>query len=212
MCDLCFPDYSEIGEIAPGYVLIVKDDEYSVLGGEGHKGHQLYTFPTKPAASPPDSLPAGQWDEALAKVEETLCLPVQLGYEFVEACLEHGGFGKENKNFPDWLLNKCGELVEIFEGVRPNPVQEPPPEHEGGYWNYRVMIRNNIMPEELAQRMDVCPASKQYGIHEVHYTDSKPDGWSKAQVCADSVPSLRWNVEKMLEAFDKPVLEDNSPK
>ena len=77
-------------------------------------------------------------------------------------------------------------------------------------WNYRVMRHPPKDGEE-----------EWYAIHEVYYRSNDVDdltvpvhetGYSvdPVGVIADSPEGLRWTLQKMLEALDKPVLEHSA--
>ena len=77
-------------------------------------------------------------------------------------------------------------------------------------WNYRVM-RHSSRNEKTGEE------EVWLGIHEVYYRDDDVDdltvdvnetGYTvePVRVTADDVEGLRWVLEKMSEALDKPVL------
>lgn len=63
-------------------------------------------------------------------------------------------------------------------------------------WNYRVGYRNN-------------PAGfVEYGVVEAYYEDGKIVGVTDfTSPYSEDVEGLKWSLEKMLEAFDKEVLD-----
>jgi hypothetical protein len=67
------------------------------------------------------------------------------------------------------------------------------------YWNYRVM---RVISPEL-------PEEPMYQIHEVHYEGDKPRMVmvNPAPVMSEDVAGMRWVLDKMREALDKPVLD-----
>ena len=70
-------------------------------------------------------------------------------------------------------------------------------------WNYRVMKHKLNESESF------------YGIHEVYYNrNGKPDGWSKDSITPEreSPQELKEDLEMMIKAFDKPVLNYDSKK
>ena len=71
-------------------------------------------------------------------------------------------------------------------------------------WNFRVM-RNGRHPEEVT-----------YGIHEVYYTDNGDiNGWSmnpSAIETSETPDALRWFLEEMTKAMDKPILDYETGK
>lgn len=120
MCDLCFPHAVEIGMIAPGYALILNDGKYQILGVQGHKGHEIYTFPDKPFCDPDPDVEHNEgpiaeaevrWIELMDRIDEEFELDPQTGYHFVNQCQPEYQVGC----FTTWLLNKCGKLIEAYE-------------------------------------------------------------------------------------------------
>ena len=65
-------------------------------------------------------------------------------------------------------------------------------------WNYRVIRHSS-------------PTETWLGIHEVHMNGDEITGWTEepASVTDDTAESLRWQLNKMLEALNKPILEEN---
>ncbi|WP_157369946.1 hypothetical protein [Zavarzinella formosa] len=53
-----------------------------------------------------------------------------------------------------------------------------------------------------------------YGLHEVFYSRRKADGWTEQPVIVvgESVESVRWCLEKMALALEKPVLDYETGK
>jgi hypothetical protein len=65
-----------------------------------------------------------------------------------------------------------------------------------GTWNYRIMV-------------DEYKGEKYFEIHEVHYSkDKKPQAYTTEPVSvhSDTKKGIKWVLEKMLEACDKPIL------
>jgi hypothetical protein len=60
-----------------------------------------------------------------------------------------------------------------------------------GHWNYRVTIK------------DGC-----YGIHEAYYEDGKPHSITQNEMSphGDTLDELKDDLQKFLEALDKPIL------
>jgi len=70
------------------------------------------------------------------------------------------------------------------------------------HWNYRVIVKN--VSGEL-----------QYGIHEVHYENNIPIACTENPVyplafddIEDPLDSLKWQLDAMKLACDKPILDD----
>jgi hypothetical protein len=70
-------------------------------------------------------------------------------------------------------------------------VTETPDSH----WNYRIVRHEN-------------EHGIWYRLCEVYYDKGKPWGYCNADLIAEEVSDLRWSTEKMLAAFDKPVLDE----
>lgn len=75
------------------------------------------------------------------------------------------------------------------------------------YWNYRLLAKRTSN--------DV-----RFGIYEVHYKDDKPTSCTVNEInpvtfasdIEDQVESMKWQLEMMLKACDKPILDyDNFP-
>ncbi len=80
-------------------------------------------------------------------------------------------------------------------------------------WNHRVVRRVFPIPEVM--RKEYGETEIMLYIHEAHYDpvgdklDGKVNGITEDAVCimGEDVESLRWVLNKMLEALDKPVLD-----
>jgi hypothetical protein len=135
-CELCFPNSTEVGIIAPGYALVREKGRYKILGGQGHRGDFIYTFRRKPVWDPDyeallldDDLEAealmvddgssDRWlHNQLDTCWKTLKLPAHEGYWFINSCVEVG-FYPERGGFAYWLINKCALLIDMYDaGVR----------------------------------------------------------------------------------------------
>lgn len=62
-------------------------------------------------------------------------------------------------------------------------------------WNYRILAK-----EENGELY--------YNVHEVYYENGLPRGYSAnaANVCGETVKGLKWAINRMKEATNKPVL------
>jgi len=121
MCDLCFHNAKEIGMIAPGYALILQNDEYKILAGQGHSDDDIYTFSKKPFVDPDPEclhdkdeigLAEDIWLDLMDEVEKTFKLTPRDGHHFVLACTPEYG---HKESFNGWLINKCGILIGLYE-------------------------------------------------------------------------------------------------
>lgn len=121
LCSLCFPGGYEFGRIGDAYSLVLIDGKLQVLGGQGHRGGELFTFPVLPWKDPDDGSdePTPAVAEAMARwmadwklLEKTLDdlhLDVQSAYCFGHACTQAGW------NMPVlacWLMDFCADLIE----------------------------------------------------------------------------------------------------
>lgn len=63
------------------------------------------------------------------------------------------------------------------------------------YWNHRVLA----IP---------CKDEIVFAIHEVYYTEDKPDGATAKPktVSSDSIESVKWILDRMKECLAKPIL------
>ena len=76
-----------------------------------------------------------------------------------------------------------------------------------GGWNHRVMKRTVITPAGHKETV--------YQIHEVYYKTKKSDtvvGFTTDGIapCGDSLETLKKELQRMLDACEKPVLNYNS--
>lgn len=114
MCKSCFPEAKEIGIIAPGYSLILNNDKYHILGGQGHADHEIFTFDNKPWPDPdPDCKDENgelvdKWLEETGKIEQKFKLPVETAFRFLTSCEEKGW---KKGSFSNWLFDKCGNMI-----------------------------------------------------------------------------------------------------
>lgn len=72
------------------------------------------------------------------------------------------------------------------------------------HWNHRVI-----------KRTDKSTGEDYYAIHECYYgvegEGGERVGWTKDPIApqGESLADLRWCLEHMLKALDKPIIEDN---
>lgn len=106
MCELCYPEGVDLGDICDGYSLMEWKGQYHILGGQGHMDDVIYTFPVAPR--PDDD--SDEWiDEVLKPLFAWKMDPME-GWDLVQSCLE-AGFDKSEEGFKCWIGNKCGEMV-----------------------------------------------------------------------------------------------------
>jgi len=123
MCELCFPTGVELGVVLPGYSLMLLNEQYHLLGGQGHNGHILLTFNHRPFPDPdPESESTDQevnalsdlWLEHVLEPIRNLKLSPQDGHDIVESAKEFG-WHYENCNFDYWLADRCGVVAAEWE-------------------------------------------------------------------------------------------------
>lgn len=120
MCNLCFHDGKEIGEIAPGYSLIYNEGKYYILGGQGHRDDEELTFETTPTPDPdPDCViedypRADDWLEEVDKIDEAWKMHPTDGYAIVNTCREQWQTSKHPGRFSCWLYDKCGRMIQEY--------------------------------------------------------------------------------------------------
>jgi hypothetical protein len=125
MCNFCFPDAKEIGIISPGYALIYKDRLFHILGHQGHKEDEIFTFPVTPWEAPEEvdvkynisglkskyTQAELKWFKDADKTRKAFVVPVEEGYFFILSL-------KKEKMQPgcpvSWVFNKCGKLIRMF--------------------------------------------------------------------------------------------------
>jgi hypothetical protein len=80
-------------------------------------------------------------------------------------------------------------------------------------WNYRVIRTVNKIPELLRKNNpDVGEFDIFYTIHDVYYDDNKDitNIGRESPVIGDDIDELKWVLQKMLEACDKPSVDYNT--
>lgn len=72
-------------------------------------------------------------------------------------------------------------------------------------WNYRVVLHRSSRPED-----------NYYAIHEAYYEDNKKKPQSISvnpiEVGSENIEGLKWQLEEMKKAFDRPVLDQETLK
>jgi len=129
VCELCYPNAKEIGEIAKDYWLILDNGKYSIVSGTyGHTDSHPMEFLDKPYPNPDpndeheaenDPILAAtlDWMEKADNSYEKWSMPIHLGYGFMDACTKTGLWDKEKDIiFIYWLFDKAGRLIQAYEG------------------------------------------------------------------------------------------------
>jgi len=150
MCELCFPKTKEVGIVAPGYSLIYNENKYHILGGQGHKGHEIVTFEEMPWPDPDptcaDDLTPEQnelaecWLDQAIRFDEKLVMRASETFAFLSAC-EKTGWDKGSFGF--WLFDRAGRLIARDNGWGNQGLDAENDEIPESFWNYRVMVRSH---------------------------------------------------------------------
>ena len=202
-CDMCYPDAIEYGMICDGYSLIKHEGKYHILGGQGHNGDILFTFPVDPWSEPdPDDKRyqciialSHKWLNDYVEVEKSFVIGIDYAWHFVEA-LKSAGYKPDVNGCPvAFVFNKCGKMI---EGKKDIPVSV-----ETGHWKYAIIYRNGCSKIKLD---GYCPAFKTCGVHEIFYdADGKITGWSTDPlIISETHSGLEWTLKEMLKTLDGP--------
>ncbi len=118
MCELCFPNGKEIGEIAPNCWLIENEGKYAIITAPGHRGHEVLHFPDKPTPDPdPDNVhedgpileAACAWVDKVLDWAETVKLRAETGH-FLCSAAEEAGW--DHGDVLMWFYNRAGKALE----------------------------------------------------------------------------------------------------
>lgn len=75
-------------------------------------------------------------------------------------------------------------------------------------WNHRLMRHRDKLPNGDIDEVLV--------FHEVYYKDGtdEVDGWTEngITIVGETVDDIRWNLDKMIEALNKPILDYETGK
>jgi hypothetical protein len=76
-------------------------------------------------------------------------------------------------------------------------------------WDYRVVHQRTLQPVPAVANPTLPTEAHTYTIHEVHYEDGTPIAWVARPTApqGETLPELRADLEALLAALDKPVLE-----
>jgi hypothetical protein len=74
------------------------------------------------------------------------------------------------------------------------------------HWNYRIVKRYFEDKDDNGEPM----MTSYLGIHSCYYLNDGKIGWSEKpeEITGDSIESLKWTLNKMLEALDRDIIED----
>lgn len=73
-----------------------------------------------------------------------------------------------------------------------------------GIWNYRIV-----------KRTDKSTGEDYYGVHECFYdADGKKPGWTEnpVSVISETPEGIKWVLDKMALALDRPIIDGNETK
>ncbi len=94
VCELCYPNAIEVGEIFPDGWLMVNEGKYAIMVAHGHKGYELLFFPDKPTPDPDpecvlvDDSPEAKWYDKVDDWSRSVKLSPEEGYFLVNGCKE----------------------------------------------------------------------------------------------------------------------------
>ncbi len=118
VCEMCYPNAKEIGEVAPDLYLMENDGTYAIMSAPGHKNYEIFFFPDKPTPDPdPENLhedgpileASVAWVDKVLDWADTIKLRPEDGY-FVCSAAEEAGW--DHGNVLMWLYNRAGQLLE----------------------------------------------------------------------------------------------------
>jgi len=123
VCNLCYPDAVEYGEIFPGGWLMRNGDRYAVMAAHGHQGYELLFFPDRPTPnpdpecaeglSPDEEKAADAWVDRVRDWQDAVLMSPEDGYFLVRGCKEAGC----ETSWPLWwLYDRAGKMIEEQEG------------------------------------------------------------------------------------------------
>lgn len=204
VCDMCFPDAKEWGEILSGYYLVERGGSFFIIGGHGHNNDVVIAFNEKPSMNPDSDNSnnhsedfADAWFEVASAYE--LKLPPIETYRFIHACVGCGY--TTDKMIMPWIYSRAGELIQyVLSGgtkTTPNAIGN----NNETEWDYRVTVEEQLIKDSK------CKTEKLYGIREVYYEGEKPVSCAEEPIIlADSVAELRIILGDLQESVKRPVL------
>ncbi len=120
VCKGCWPDAEEIGELAPGYGIVVDQKYFHIVSGD-HPADILLTFENTPSVdpNPNDKDRSPEAKEAkklwLALVERELRekfqdFPLERAFELLTA-LQKVGWDRRNERYTTFLFNRAATII-----------------------------------------------------------------------------------------------------
>ena len=117
VCELCYPNAKEIGEIMPNYWLMENEGKYAIISYNGHRDDEALFFPEKPTPDPdpacvtddgPIFEASNKWVDTVSDWSETLLLRPEEGYYLCKAAKKAGW---ESNLFAFWLYDRAGKML-----------------------------------------------------------------------------------------------------
>lgn len=124
LCELCYPESKEYGELIPGYWLVetVPGTFALIDDPNGHTGCELLVFPQKPYPDPDPNYEhedddkiteaACKWIDIVCDWAEKVKLRPECGYLLYCAALEKGWDRTKDSFLLNWLFHIAGLMLE----------------------------------------------------------------------------------------------------
>jgi hypothetical protein len=115
VCDACFKNFVEIGEIVDGHWLAKIGKKYVVLGNQGHRGDEVYTFPCKPSPEPRKTSEFFEWDKNVEEHDKKAMLNFGVAFELVASAVKSGYDQDKHGHFFRWFWNRAARMIRKHE-------------------------------------------------------------------------------------------------
>lgn len=120
VCHGCWPEAIEIGELSPGYGIVLDLGYFHIVRGD-HKEDIIVTFENTPNKDPnpgnlnqsPDAIAAKQeWlRQVKRETDGKLNFPLDKGHHFIQSLIDEG-WNREKETYVMFLYNRVGMLIE----------------------------------------------------------------------------------------------------